>query len=240
MLATGGVTEVHTTRRRSQRTHRRIGTPELAFWKSLETASHADNTRLHPALLQLPPSSPSTSEEVWGAHGTPPRAPTRARRRFSWFDQRPSSACSPLSGPSPRSPDSPLHTPPSAANAHTQRARARRQARGQNGRPDDVHSRGLARVSCPGVSVVLGVGACMQSSFGSFCASRLPCQRARLCMNALVRSALRVASARCLCRVLRVPFACTTGGGCAQTATRVCSLLLRYQDYTLHYLSHPY
>ena len=40
-------------------------------------------------------------------------------------------------------------------------------------------------------------------------------------------------------RVLRVPFACTVGGGCAQTAPRVCSLLLRYQDYTLHYLSSP-
>ena len=39
--------------------------------------------------------------------------------------------------------------------------------------------------------------------------------------------------------VLRVPFACTVRGGCAQTVPRVCSLLLRYQDYTLHYLSSP-
>ena len=125
-----------------------------------ETASHAA-THAYPTFFQHPPSTPpATSDDAWDAHGTiPSRAPARARRRLTWIKQTPSSTCSSLSGLRPCPPG---HAPPRAAASGDARAPRRRS--------------------------VLGEGACMHCCLGSFCASRLPSQRARLCMCAFCRT----------------------------------------------------
>ena len=112
---------------------------------------------------------------------------------------------------------SPESAPPNAAlsgeHTHT----------GCNGRLDD---RTLSQSSL-GPNVLCGRDARMQCCLESFCASRLSALRARLCMCAV--SDVRHASRRalgCPSRVLPCRSHARREGGCAQTALRVCSLLL--------------
>ena len=62
----------HTTRRRSYR-HSRSYRCARACLCSHSRLPATLTTHANPTLLQLPPSSPSTSDEVWNAHGTLPR-----------------------------------------------------------------------------------------------------------------------------------------------------------------------
>ena len=123
------------------------GAPELAFSHSRLPATlptHAYPTYFnshHPP--RLPPAKFGTRMALTL------RAPTRAPRRFTWIDQRPSSACSLVRTTSVITRISPAKTPPSAAKrTHT----------GYNSRLDD---RTLSQ-SSPGPSVVCGRDACMQ------------------------------------------------------------------------------
>ena len=188
------------------------GASELAFSHSRLPATLP--THAYPTFFNShhPPRLPPT--KIWDAHGTTPRVSARARRRFTWIVQRSSSACSLVRTTSAITRIRPRQTPPSAANTtHT----------GCNGRLDD---RTLSQSSL-GPNVLCGRDARMQCCLESFCASRLSALRARLCMCAV--SDVRHASRRalgCPCRVLPCRSHARWEGGCAQTALRVCSLLL--------------
>jgi hypothetical protein len=138
-------------------------------------------------------------------------------------------------------PIAPPHAAICGKRIHT--ARARRQARGRNGRPDD---RTLSRPRpslMPGGQCDARKGRMHAVLFREFL--RVPPPKSagaplhvcscQICASAFAVRALDVCVGSSMCRSHA-----RQEGGCAQTAPRVCSLLLRYQDYTLHYLSHPY
>ena len=189
------------------------GASELAFRHSRLPATLP--THAYPTFFNShhPPRLPPT--KIWDAHGTTPRAPARARRRFTWIDQRPSSACSLVRTTSAITRIRPRQTPPSAANTtHT----------GCNGRLDD---RTLSQSSL-GPSVVCGRGARMQCRFRGFSAVPTPQIVGRFCMCAL--SDVRHASRRalgCPSRVLPCQsHARWKGGLCANRSACLLALVM--------------